>query len=350
MLIRGGHDPADFANCTRDDLLKSGLKPDFSPRHIDFPWTQSFFALLGVLPRGWALTLFRCLQIFCLISCIVASIHYLNARFHVERLLGSVLVLLFFQALYVRTDFNVANTGLFTLFGFFLLHCGWSIKKYWLEAVGLTILCVKPQTGFLFVLLLLLEKHFRTLLWTGAYCFLIAVPGMLYLHNIPWDFFGKMLAFKYNFAQEPQTCGLFGVFYQSSLQTLIMACNAIAAIALLIFYRLRCPVKDPMLRLLPAAIGTIFWSYSRFYDFLFLIVPLLCLTGMLKEKQDNIDASCKIILLMLLIWCPIMHHFPAYIFLMKYLIAIFALFYIGRYFSRSSALENGDPGLTGERQ
>lgn len=338
ILIRHGLAPAEFADVPRSDLPKMGLPPNFAPQHIDFPWTQSVFAVFSLFPRTLALTLFRILQAACLIFCIAASVHYLTAKFHIERLSASVLVLFFYLSLYIRTDVNVGNLGLVSLAGIFLLYYGWDRKKSWLEAVGLTLLCMKPQTGFLFILLLMFDKHIAALVWTGVYSFLISIPLMLYLHKIPWDFFVKMVSVRYTFSTLPQTCGLFGIFYQPHIQQLTMAGNAIVTVGILFFYLYRYPVKDPMLRLLPAAVGTLCWSYLRIYHFLFLIIPLLCLAGMLKESAEEGKSSCMIVFLMFLLWLPVGQHVPTCIFFMKFLISFFSLFYIGHYFGRTRPL------------
>jgi len=334
VMVRYGQDPATVVNDAnaRIDLPESLVPPDFSPYHIDFPWTQSFFALLSTLNPKPALVVFQFLQICCLVLSMIICVRYLTRKFHIERLLATMLVSLFFLCSYVRTDIKVGNTGLFALCGMLLLYYGWENKKVWIEAIGVALLCMKPQTGFLFVLLLMLERHFVSLVLAGIICFLVSVPEMIWLHKIPWDFLRNMLSVKFVFSVEPQTCGFFCVCYQIMPQKVLMACNMIVAVAILVFYWWRFPVKDPMLKLLPAAIGTMFWTYSRTYHLLFLIVPLLCLTGMLKSYEEENKPPCFVALLMVLLWLPLKQTFPTYIFLVKYLVSIFAIFYIGNHY------------------
>lgn len=330
-LIRHGFDPVDWAHGMRPDVVDFHLPPNFTPHHIDFPWTQSIFVLFGALPSRLSLTLFQAVQGFCLLLCMAISIYYLRTRFHMERLFAAVLVSLFYLLPHVRTDFKTGNVALIVLAGFFILYYGWEKKKIWLEAIGLALLCLKPQTGFLFVLLLLLEKRFLTLILAGIYCFLLSIPCMLYLHKIPWDFLEKMFSVGNQFITQPQILGLFGIFYSPSMQTTIMACNAVAAITMLLFYWYHYPTGDPMLKLLPATVGTIFWSYSRTYHFVFLIIPMLCLAGMLEERKDDPKFFCRAFLLILLIMMPLRESFPIYFILAKFMISIFSVFFIAHY-------------------
>ena len=332
FLVRHGIDPVDFVRNpdarTNVNLPESIIPPDFSPYHIDFPWTQSFSALFSVINPDLSLVVFRLLQIGCLIFCMAASIHYLIRKFHIEKMLAAMLVSLFFLTSYVRTDIKVGNTALFSFAGLFILYYGWEKKKAWLEAIGMTLLCLKPQTGFLFVLLLLLERHFWTLFLTGVFCFVITIPEMLYLHKIPWDFLRSMFAVKFVFTVEPQTLGLFCVLYQVLPQKILMGCNMLAAIAVLCYYWWRCPSKDPMIRMLPAMVGTLFWTYSRTYHFILWIIPLLCLAGLLKAYEDDRESACITLLLMVLLWLPVQQYLPTYIFLFKYVLSVIAIFYI----------------------
>ena len=342
VMIRYGVNPVDYVNNKEKvraevELPESLIPPDYVPTNLDFPWTQSIFALFSLLSQDFSLAVFRFLQWCCLVFSMVASFHYLVKKIHVERLLAAMLVSLFYFTSYARTDIKVGNTGLLAMAGVFFLFYGWDNKKVWLEAIGMTLLCMKPQTGLLFVILLLLERHFYTLILTGVFCFLLSVPEMIYLHRIPWDFLRTMFSIKYYFSGEPQISGLFCVFCQTIPQNLLMACNLITSIAILCVYWWRYPVKDPMVRMLPAVIGSLFCSYSRTYHFIFLVVPLLCLTGLLKDYVDNRKETCIVILLMVLLWVPLQQYLPPFVFLMKYLIAIFSVFYIGNHYKTNSA-------------
>ena len=338
-LILHGIDPVDVVRnpevSTNANLPESIIPLGFSPYHIDFPWTQSMSALFGILKPNLSLAVFRLLQVGCLIFCMAASIHYLIRKYHIERMLAAMLVSLFFLASYVRTDIKVGNTALISFAGVFILYYGWEKKKAWLEAIGMTLLCLKPQTGFLFVLLLLLERHFLALFLTGVFCLVISIPEMLCLHKIPWDFLRSMFAVKFVFTVEPQTLGLFCVLYQVVPQKILMGCDLLASTAVLGYFWWRCPSKDPMVRMLPAVVGTLFWTYSRTYHFILWVIPLLCLAGLLKAFEEDRKNICITLLLMALLWLPVQQYLPTYVFLFKYVLSVIAIFYISKHTEKS---------------
>lgn len=346
VLIRYGIDPVELVRNpdvrSNVNIPESLVPPDFTPYHIDFPWTQSIFTLFSALKPDLSLAVFQLLQCVCVIFCIVASIHYLVQKYRFEKMLAAMLVSLFFLTSYIRTDIKTGNTAMFSFAGLFLLYYGWEKKKSWLEAIGLTLLCLKPQTGFLFVLFLLLERHFLSLFLTGVCCFVISIPEMLYLHRIPWDFLLSMNAVKFVFAVEPQTLGFFCVLYQVVPQKILLGCNAVFSIAVLCYYWWRCPSKDPMIRMLPAVVGTLFWTYTRTYQFIFLVIPLLCLAGLLKTFENDRDNFFITLMLIVLLWLPLQQTLPTFIFPLKYAISLIAIFYISYYAKKDIEAKGGE--------
>lgn len=162
------------------------LEEEFGPQRQIRAWSYPPHLLLPLFPLGFlpyeaafALFLLLTLALFT-----AAAEHFRRTELaHADRL-AMLAVLLTYATVNLGAGQNGFLTGALLLFGL-----AWRGRNPVLAGIAFGLLTVKPQLGLLIPLLLLFERDWRTILWSGIVTVALVALSVLCFGSEPWKLY-----------------------------------------------------------------------------------------------------------------------------------------------------------------
>ena len=278
---------------------RSGAKPV----HVYTPWEYTFLLPFTILPRASAGTLFLALSVAALAA---VGIWAFRAG---KNLAGDWRDGLFCAAAALFSSnaaaylFECNNYGGLHAFFLLLLALALQSRRDVLAGVCWAFLMIKPQTGLLFAIPLLLRRRFLAVGVAVAVCLAASIPPSLLCGKSPFELIldisrggmpnmvsnGTMLVPAQVFAAFAGHCNPF------FLELASMAIGA--AICFVLVWRLR--RDDSWFAVLaPVAVCSILWAYSVVYDRVLLWLPqFLMAFAALRKRRSRSFVLCLLVFL-----------------------------------------------------